>query len=148
MLCVFIYKGWVFVLDGVGFCPVGFCPMGFCPTLNYVERGVDCDFSHCSRCNDWIRTKIMRELCKKAWLSLTMKHISISQRGTDTPPNKTHLGQKPNGQNPLGQNPNTLNIIVDKTPMFFKDMLFICMNDKLMILIYHIMNIPLLFLYN
>ena len=33
--------------------------------------GGDCDFSHCSRCKDWIRTKIIQELCKKALLSLT-----------------------------------------------------------------------------
>ena len=39
---------------------------------------VDCDFSHCSQCIERIRTKIIRERCEKAWLSLTMKSISKS----------------------------------------------------------------------
>ena len=42
------------------------------------DGGVDCDFSHRSQCNEGIRTKIIRERCEKAWLSLTMKSISIS----------------------------------------------------------------------
>ena len=62
----------------------------------------------------------------------------------DNPP----CDKNPMDNPPPGQNPHTLNWIVDKTPMVFKNMLIMYINDKLMILIYYIMKISLLFLYN
>ena len=69
-------------------------------------------------------------------------------RQTPPPPPPPPPRQKPPWTKPPGQNSHTLTWIVDKTPMVFKNMLIMYEDDKLMILIYYIMNILLLFLYN
>ena len=57
-----------------GFCPSGFCPWGFCPGGGVCPGGRGLSVPRIIMSGE-----IIRDQCEKAWLSVTMKSISISE---------------------------------------------------------------------